>query len=74
MSDFRYYEDLNRKYHPRPLRGRGIAEGDGSSTPQLDVFYPTFRQQEPRRYENHARSSFNIDVGPESSEESATVP
>ena len=47
-----------------------MAEGDGSSTPQLDIFYPTFRQQEPRRYEGHSRSSFNIDVGPELSEES----
>ena len=47
-----------------------MAEGDGSSTPQLDILYPTFRQQEPRRYEGHSRSSFNIDVGSELSEES----
>jgi hypothetical protein len=65
MSEFRYYEDLNRKSRPRPLRGRGIAEGDGSSTPKLDIFYPTYRQQEPRRYENRTRSSSNISMGPE---------
>ena len=67
MQDFRYY-DLNRNCRPRQIRG--IAEGVGSSTTHLDTFYPTSRQQEPRRYENHARSLFNIDVGPELSEES----
>jgi hypothetical protein len=74
MPDFRYYEDLNRNLRPRPIRGRGISEGDGSSSaPQLDTFYPTFRQQEPRRYENHAPSSFNMYVGPELSEETRPI-
>ena len=55
MPDFRDYEDLNRNSRPRKLRG--IAEGDGSSTPNLDTFYATFRQQESMRYENHALST-----------------
>ena len=70
MPGIRYYEDLNRKSCPSPLVGRGIAEGHGIGTPQLDTFYPTFRQEEPRRYDNHAWSSFNIDVGSDLSEES----
>ena len=70
MPGIRYYEDFTRKPFPRPLQDRGIAEGDGISTPQLDTFYPTFRQEEPKRYENHARSSLNIDVGSDLSEES----
>jgi hypothetical protein len=70
MPDFRYYEVLNRNSRPRQIRDRDNAERDGRNTPQLDTFYPTFRQQEPRRYENHGRSSSDIDVGPELSEES----
>jgi len=52
MPGIRYYEDLNRKSCPRPLVGGGIAEGHGITTTQLDTFYPTFRQEEPRRYDN----------------------
>ena len=73
MPDFRHYEDFNRNFRPRQQRGRGIAEGVGSRTPYLDTFYPTFRQQERRRYEDHARSLFNTDVGPELSKESTPL-
>ena len=39
---------------------RGMAESGSSST-----YNPTFRQHEPRRYENRARSSFNVEnLGP----------
>ena len=48
-------ENTNRISRELP----GIAEGDGSRT-----FNPTFPQQEPRRYENHARSSKIEDLGP----------
>jgi hypothetical protein len=66
---FQDYEDLNRNPPTRPILGRGNAEVDGW-TPHLDAFYPNFHQQEPRIYENRARSSFNIDVGPQLSGES----
>jgi len=67
---FRDYENFNRNRLPRPRLGRGIAEGDGSRTSHLDTFHPTFGQQVPRRDEIRPQSTFNIDVGPELSEES----
>jgi hypothetical protein len=73
MPDFRDYEDLNRNSRPRQIRKRSLTEGVGSSTPYLDTFYPTFRQQEPRRYEDHARSLFNTDVDTELSKESTQL-
>jgi hypothetical protein len=61
--DFLDYEVLYRNDSSCELRG--IAEGDGTDRSHLDTFYPTLRQQEPKRYENHARSSFNVeDVSP----------
>jgi hypothetical protein len=50
--DFRGDED-NVDRNSRELRG--MKESGGSS-----IYNPTFRQQEPRRYENHAKSSFNV--------------
>jgi hypothetical protein len=58
-TNFLDYKDFYRKYRPRELRH--IAEGEGSSTSHLDTFYPTFRQQEPKRCEHHARSSFDAE-------------
>jgi hypothetical protein len=57
--DFEADEDLYRNYRRR--ESRGTAEGNGSGRSSLDTFYPTLRQQEPRRYENHACSSFNTE-------------
>ena len=55
--DFRDDEE-NMDRNSRELRG--MAKSGGGST-----HTPTFRQQELRRYENHGRSSFNIeDLGP----------
>jgi len=68
--DVRYYEDLNTNSRPRQIPGTGIVEGAGSSTSYQDPCDLTFRQQQPRRDENLARSSLNIqDVVPELSEE-----
>jgi hypothetical protein len=51
--DFREDED-NVDRNSRELRG--MEEGARSS-----IYNTTFRQQEPRRYENLARSSFNVE-------------
>lgn len=61
--DFQDYEKPFTNCRPRELQG--IAGGDGSCAPRTDTFYPIWRKEEPQRYENHARSSFNIeDVSP----------
>ena len=66
---FQDYEDLNRNPRTRPILGR-VKGIEDFWTPHLDAFYPTFSQHEPRLHENRARSSFNIDVGPQLSGES----
>jgi hypothetical protein len=57
MPHFPDYENVDCT----PREPQGTAEGGGSST----YNNPTFRQQEPIRYENRASSRFNIeDIGP----------
>jgi len=57
--DFRDEENMDRN----SLELHGTAGSGGSST--YSTYSPTFPQQEPRRYENHARPfNVRVDIGP----------